>query len=62
MGFFFCNTIYRSFKKQKSTSYDALHIVLVDFSCNVPLPMDKTKHIIRKCTDADFDLPDDKPV
>jgi len=33
MGFFFCNTIYRSFKKQKSTSYDALHIVLVDFSC-----------------------------
>ena len=29
---------------------------------NVPLPMEKTKHIIRKCTDADFDLPDDKPV
>lgn len=29
---------------------------------NVPLPKDKTKHIIRKCTDADFDLPDDEPV
>lgn len=29
---------------------------------NVPLPMEKTKHIIRKCTDADFDLPDDEPV
>lgn len=29
---------------------------------DVPLPMDKTKHIIRKCTDADFDLPDDEPV
>ena len=27
---------------------------------DVPLPMDKTKHIIRKCTDADFDLPDDE--
>ena len=29
---------------------------------DVPLPMDKTKHIIRKCTDADFDLPDDKSI
>ena len=29
---------------------------------NVPLPMEKTKHIIRKCTDVDFDLPDDEPV
>ena len=29
---------------------------------DVPLPMEKTKHIIRKCTDADFDLPDDEPV
>ena len=28
----------------------------------VPFPMGKTKHIIRKCTDADFDLPDDEPV
>lgn len=24
---------------------------------NVPLPLDRTKHIIRKCTDADFDPP-----
>ena len=24
----------------------------------VPLPFDKTKHIIRKCTDEDFDLMD----
>ena len=23
----------------------------------VPLPMEKTKHIIRKCTKDDFDLP-----
>ena len=29
---------------------------------DVPLPMGITKHIIRKCTDADFDLPDDEPV
>ena len=25
---------------------------------NVPLPIEKTKRIIRKCTDEDFDLPD----
>ena len=25
----------------------------------VPLPMEKTKHIIRKCTKDDFDLPND---
>ncbi len=25
----------------------------------VPLPMEKTKHIIRKCTEDDFDLPKD---
>ena len=24
----------------------------------VPLPMEKTKHIIRKCTEDDFELPD----
>jgi hypothetical protein len=24
---------------------------------NTPLPVEKTKHIIRKCTDDDFDLP-----
>ena len=29
---------------------------------NVPLQMEKTKHIIRKCTDADFDISDDEPV
>lgn len=29
---------------------------------NVPLPMEKTKHIIRKCTEDDFNLPDDEPV
>lgn len=25
---------------------------------NVPLPIEKTKRIIRKCTDEDFELPD----
>ena len=25
---------------------------------NVPLPIERTKRIIRKCTDEDFDLPD----
>ena len=25
---------------------------------DVPLPAEKTKHIIRKCTDEDFDLPE----
>lgn len=25
---------------------------------DVPLPVEKTKHIIRKCTDEDFDLPE----
>jgi len=25
---------------------------------SVPLPVEKTKRIIRKCTDDDFDLPD----
>lgn len=25
---------------------------------NVPLPIEKTKRIIRKCTDKDFELPD----
>ena len=29
---------------------------------NVPLPMEKTKHIIRKCTEDDFDLPDDGAI
>ena len=29
---------------------------------NVPLPMEKTKHIIRKCTEDDFDLPDDGSI
>lgn len=27
---------------------------------NVPLPVDKTKRIIRKCTEEDFDLPDEQ--
>lgn len=25
---------------------------------NTPLPIEKTKHIIRKCMDKDFDLPE----
>ena len=29
---------------------------------NVPLPMEKTKHIIRKCTEDNFDLPDDGSI
>ena len=29
---------------------------------NVPLPMEKTKYIIRKCTENDFDLPVDEPI
>ena len=29
---------------------------------NVPLPMEKTKHIIRKCTEDDFDLPSDESI
>ena len=29
---------------------------------NGPLPMEKTKHIIRKCTEDDFDLPGDEPI
>ena len=29
---------------------------------NVPLPMEKTKHIIGKCTEDDFDLPGDEPI
>lgn len=27
---------------------------------NVPLPVDKTKRIIRKCTEEDFDLPEEQ--
>jgi hypothetical protein len=26
---------------------------------DVPLPLDRTKHIIRKCTDDDFDPPEE---
>ena len=29
---------------------------------NVPLPMEKTKHIIRKCTEDDFGLPSDESI
>ena len=29
---------------------------------NVPLPMEKTKHIIRNCTEDDFDLPSDESI
>ena len=29
---------------------------------NVPLQMKKTKHIIRKCTEDDFDLPSDESI
>ena len=29
---------------------------------DVPLPIEKTKHIIRKCTEDDFDLPGDESI
>ena len=41
-----------------------IEVVKKEYSAeeNVPLPMEKTKHIIRKCTEDDFDLPDDGAI
>ena len=36
-----------------------VEVVNIEYFCeeNVPLPIEKTKRIIRKCTDEDFDPP-----
>ena len=39
--------------------HSVAEVVKVDYFAeeDVPLPLDRTKHIIRKCTDEDFDPP-----
>lgn len=44
----------------KDNHHSVAEVVKVEYFAeeNVPLPIEKTKHIIRKCTDEDFDLPE----
>ncbi len=44
----------------KDNHHSVAEIVKVEYFAeeNVPLPLDRTKHIIRKCTDDDFDPPE----
>ena len=41
----------------KDNHHSVAEVVKVEFFAeeNVPLPLERTKHIIRKCTDEDFD-------
>lgn len=41
-------------------AHSAAEVVKVEYFAedDVPLPLDRTKHIIRKCTDEDFDPPE----
>ena len=43
----------------KDNHHSAAEVVKVEYFAeeDVPLPLDRTKHIIRKCTDGDFDPP-----
>ena len=43
----------------KDNHHSAAEVVKVEYFAeeNAPLPLDRTKHIIRKCTDEDFDPP-----
>ena len=43
----------------KDNHHSAAEVVKVEYFSeeDVPLPLDRTKHIIRKCTDEDFDPP-----
>lgn len=40
-------------------NYTVVEVVNIEYFSeeNVPLPIEKTKRIIRKCTDEDFDQP-----
>lgn len=46
----------------KDNHHSIAEVVKIEFFSeeDVPLPLDKTKHIIRKCTDDDFDPPEVK--
>lgn len=41
----------------KDNHHSVAEVVKVEFFAeeNMPLPLERTKHIIRKCTDEDFD-------
>ena len=43
----------------KDNHHSAAEVVKVEYFAeeDVPLPLDRTKHIIRKCKDEDFDPP-----
>lgn len=43
----------------KDNHHSVAEVVKVEYFAeeDVPLPLDRTKHIIRKCTDDDFDPP-----
>lgn len=45
----------------KDNHHSVAEVVKVEFFAeeNVPLPLEKTKHIIRKCTNEDFDPPEE---
>lgn len=45
----------------KDNHHSAAAVVKVEYFAeeDVPLPLDRTKHIIRKCTDEDFDPPEE---
>lgn len=45
----------------KDNHQSVAEVVKVEFFAeeDVPLPIEKTKHIIRKCTDDDFDPPEE---
>lgn len=46
----------------KDNHHSAAEVVKVEYFAekDVPLPLNRTKHIIRKCTDEDFDPPENK--